>query len=206
MLTDGNGHYYRDRKGVWRYALTGEAVPGARPRKLWEQAKHYERLAIDGAPFVAVPGADLKWCPDLVQMTRVPGVYVEGEISDTGAQVARYLVPEALFLDPIDPEGGMWAPELEPAQLARAEEVAQFMGWRNRETVQVLLCRGHMPGPVVRVRHRGSERTKPRTFWTWPILEQFRSMHGARKAAEKAERLARLAACNRAKGYGLGSQ
>lgn len=176
---DASGHYYRDSKGAWRYAISGEEVPGARDRLLWESVPECARVEIEHVPYLRIPAHEVHWRPELVQFARTPGTWIEGALDGRGAMVETYYIP-AHVLDAAgpDPECGMWAPELEPWKLAHADQVADFMGWMGgANSVRSMMCRGRVPRPAVRLRQSGRVNGLPRTYWTWPLLEQWRHRH-----------------------------
>lgn len=175
--TAGNGHYWRDRAGVWRYTISGEPVPGARPRQLFDAEHDYPRIDEGGVRYVAVPRWRLDARPELVGLCAQEGVLVE---EDATAQ--RLLVPEWMWPDAPDPAGGMWAPELSPDQLMDARAAARLLEYAGVDVIWELLGRGVLPAPVVRLakgkgRPKGMPRTAPTTFWTRPVLEQWKARY-----------------------------
>lgn len=175
----GNGHYWRDREGVWRYTISGEPVPGARPRRIFDAEHDYPRLTIEGVQYVSVPRWRLDVYPELLPICAADGVLAE---ESGAAELCRLLVPEALWPTAEDPAGGMWAPELAPDQLLDARAVAKFMDYASVEVVRVRLAEGVLPAPVVRLhtgpgRPKGLPRRAPTTWWTRPVLEQWRERY-----------------------------
>lgn len=210
--TYGNGHYWRDRAGVWRYTVSGAPVPGARPRQIFDAEHDYPRQEIDGVRYVIVPRWRLESHPELIPVCVQEGVLAE----QRGLALEQLLVPEPLWPRAEDPAGGMWAPELAPDQLVDAAGAAEIMGYAERHTIRALLRRGVFPAPLVR-RHpgpgrpRGLPRTASSTFWPRPVLEQWRdrwraaypprydlAQKVATQRRRSAERTARLAAAGRA--------
>lgn len=184
--TSGNGHYWRDSKGIWRYSISGEAVPGARDRELWDLAHPYPRTEIEGRLYVQVPGLRMRACPELIQLAHADGTLVECGLD---MKPRAYLIPAARFEDherAPDPEGGMWAPELSAGKLPYWRDVCDYIGWRGgQHTIWKHVKRGSMPGPVVSIANAGWPRPMPRTFWSWPILEQYKAMRPALAAAAR---------------------
>ena len=200
----GLGHYWRDREGVWRYTISGLPVPGARPRRLFDAEHDYPRLTIEGVRYVSVPRWRLDACPELVPICAADGVLAE---EHGAAELFRLLVPEAAWPTAEDPAGGMWAPELAPDQLLDARALAKLMGYASVDVVWVRLAEGILPGPVVRLHtQRGRPAGLPRraitTWWTRPVLEQWRERYreahpqrcdmAARRAKMDARALERL--------------
>lgn len=181
IQTAGLGHYYRDSKGVWRYSISGEAVPGARDREVWRRSDSYSRTEVDGVLYVRLPASELSWQPELVQYSGHPGTLIEGALGPSGSVVDWYYIPASLLGEGPAPEGGMWAPELEPAKLAHVHDIGPFMGWKGGiRTVRPKMSRGVIPRPCVRLCQTGRPQHLPRTYWTWPLLEQWKHRYESR--------------------------
>ena len=126
--------YVRDRRGTWRYAATGRAVPGARDLTLW--ALH--RFPIHrGQVLVPVDlvrtEAELAWC------------MVWKHTLTTSLQ-ARHLqsvvrVPVGEWERRADVPFGLWAPELAPTRLLAVGDVARLVGV-SAATITAYLCVG----------------------------------------------------------------
>lgn len=172
--TAWDGHYWRGEDGVWRYTISGEPVPGARPRRIFDAEHDYPRQEIDGVRYVTVPRRRLDERPELVPICAREGVLAE----QRGLELERLLVPESLWPDAPDPAGGMWAPELAPDQLIDARGAAALLGYAHSDTIWLLLWQGRLPAPVLRLhaargRMPGRPRATPTTFWTRPVLLQW---------------------------------
>jgi len=209
--TYGNGHYWRDSAGVWRYTVSGAPVPGARPRQIFDAEHDYPRREIDSVRYVVVPRWRLDTHPELIPVCAREGVLAE----QRGLELDLLLVPEPLWPTAPDPAGGMWAPELAPDRLVDAAEAAALMGYAHSDTIWALLRKGVFPAPYLRLNAArghaaGRPRTASTTFWPRPVLEQWRdrwrelfprrydvAAKVASQRRRRAEREARLAALGR---------
>jgi hypothetical protein len=135
--------YLRDRRGTWRYAATGEAVPGARDvtlRALWRFPRSAGHVLVPVG--LARTEGELAWC----LAHRDVAVARSGPAGKAEVVVR---VPVGEWEERADIPVGLWAPELEPTRLLDAEAVAV----RARVTaaaVRKYLQRGVMPPPVAR--------------------------------------------------------
>jgi hypothetical protein len=174
--TAGNGHYWRDAAGVWRYTISGRPVPGARPRPLLDGELPYcPLLDMGGVFYRVVPRWRVDVTPELARALAQEGVLAEDEDGIT----ERFLVPAGLWPAWPDPAGGMWAPEL--AELVDSAGLAEFMGYSTVASVHQMLCRGTLPAPVLRLPAAGVPKrgAPPQLFWTRPVLEQWRAAYRA---------------------------
>jgi hypothetical protein len=196
--TDGNGHYWRDRTGVWRYALSGEPVPGGRDRRPWDGVHTYPTCEVQGSRYVVVPAWHLSEYPYLASRLANPATLAE----EVGGALSHYLVPEFLWEPPEErhPDGGMWAPELAPELLMEAPAFAAAIGYQDVTSIWEQISRGAFPAPVL---YR-TVRSRRRGYWTRPIVELWAAGYRARlapshtaQAEKRRERLARLAELGR---------
>src|SRR5438876_3524970 len=129
--------YVRDRRGTWRYAATGRAVPGARDltlRALHRFAVHRAQLLV---PVDLVrTEAELAWC--LAWKHTLTTSLRDGHLQS----VVR--VPAGEWERRADVPFGLWAPELAPTRLLAVGEVARLVGV-SAATITAYLCRGRMP-------------------------------------------------------------
>jgi len=158
--TDGGGAYWRDRDGVWRYADSRDAVPGARDlrlRDLFDPPLHMitgddgeERPTrlVPRAWARRAPGHPLTWVYDFATL---------GGRDDIA-------VPAAAWDERAGTVVAMTAPELHPHNLQGVEAVAELLAV-TASTVRAYLARGQMPEPVVRV-----GRTP---VWSRPVIERW---------------------------------
>jgi predicted DNA-binding transcriptional regulator AlpA len=149
--------YVRDRRGTWRYAATGEVVPGARDLTL--RALH--RFTARGG-HVLVPAdlvrteTELGWCMAWKHTvtTRVSGV--------RSMTVLR--IPVGEWERRADVPFGLWAPELTASRLLDITEVARLAGV-SPATITAYLSRRRMPEPVMRLGRV--------PVWSRPIIRQW---------------------------------
>lgn len=135
--------YLRDRRGTWRYAATGRAVPGARDLTLRSLHRFPE-----GGGRVAVP-------VDLVRTEAELAWYLAWRHTLTtrlagGRSVTVVRVPVAEWERRADIPIGLWAPELTASRLLGVAEVARLAGV-SPATVTAYLSRRRMPEPVMRL-------------------------------------------------------
>lgn len=167
--TDGLGHYWRGRDGIWRYTLSGEPVPGARPRTRFDREHPLPRVTVDAVRYAVVPDWMLEGSAELAELCGREGVLVE---EAHGTLLRRFLVPVALLPTDPDPQGGMWAPELEPEELLGTRDLAEYLGY-SPASIYPMLAKGLLPGPVLRRRVRGQDWG----YWTRPVLDQWRARY-----------------------------
>jgi len=193
VITDHYGHYWRDRQKVWRYTITGEPVPGARERQLFDRLHNYPRQVIDGVTYVVIPAYRLSIMPELIPYAAHASSLEE--VHDGVAE--RYFVAEGVWPKDLDPGGGVWAPELVRDQLLDAAGFAEVMDWTERggeHRVHHYVCQGRAPIPVVKDPHRGP-RGRSRNWWTAPILEAYRQLYPAARELALAKTMAHAQAC-----------
>lgn len=149
--------YVRDRRGTWRYAATGETVPGARDltlRSLWPFPVHGGHVLVPVA--LVRSEAELAWClawKDTLT-TRLSGAGV----------VTVLRVPAGEWERRADIPFGLWAPELTPTRLVGIADVAHLAGV-TPATITAYLARRRMPAPVTRIGHC--------PVWSRPIISQW---------------------------------
>lgn len=159
-LVAGGGNYVRSH-GTWRYAATGEPVPGASdltlaaryaasPRVNWLGREHVllDRDWLDG------PHArrELAWCEAIA-------------VEVTGTPPFTRAVPAAELDARGDVVVSLSAPELHPADLLTASAIARLVGV-TRTTVNAYHSRGQMPPPVTMLNQR-------LPLWTRPIIDHW---------------------------------
>jgi hypothetical protein len=149
--------YVRDRRGTWRYAATGRAVPGARDLTL----RSLHRFPVQrGGVLVPVDlvrsEAELAWCLAWKHTltTRLAGGHV--------ATVLR--VPLDEWDRRADIPFGLWAPELSAGRMLAPADVARLAGV-TAATVTAYLSRNLMPPPVRRLGHT--------PVWSRPVIHQW---------------------------------
>jgi predicted DNA-binding transcriptional regulator AlpA len=167
--------YVRDRRGTWRYAATGEAVPGARDLTL----RSLYRLPVQHG-HVQVPvdlvrsEAELAWCLGWKHTltTRLAG----------GRSVTVLRVPVGEWERRADIPFGLWAPELCASRLLGIGDVARLAGV-SPATITAYLSRRRMPDPVMRLGQA--------PVWSRPVIRQWlagRPGQGRRTASRTARR------------------
>jgi predicted DNA-binding transcriptional regulator AlpA len=149
--------YVRDRRGTWRYAVTGRAVPGARDltlRALCRFAVHRGQVLV---PVDLVrTEAELAWC--MAWKHTLTTSLQDGHLRS----VLR--VPAGEWERRADVPFGLWAPELTPTRLLAVGDVARLVGV-SAATITAYLSRGRMPAPVARL------GTSP--VWSRPVISQW---------------------------------
>jgi predicted DNA-binding transcriptional regulator AlpA len=149
--------YYRDRRGTWRYAITGEAVPGARDLTLRSLYRFPPRAGTVFVPLLAArTEAELGWCLDFASA----GLATTRAGPGHGFAVALR-VPAGEWDRHADVPFGMSAPEFDPRRLLDSDAVAALAGV-TRATVAAYLARQLMPPPVSRVGNS--------PVWTRPVI------------------------------------
>lgn len=149
--------YVRDRRGTWRYAATGRAVPGARDltlRALHRFVVHRGRVLVPVD--LVCSEAELAW--SLAWKHTVTATVRGGQV------VSVVRVPVGEWERRADVPFGLWAPELAPTRLLAVGDVARLAGV-SAATVSAYLCRGRMPAPVARL------GTSP--VWSRPVISQW---------------------------------
>lgn len=180
IITAWNGHYWRDRQGIWRYTLGNDAVPGARDRLLWDGVHVYPRMPLERTTYVCIPEGRLMPYPELSPVCAQEGVLcevIEGCLT-------RYLVPEALWRPPTEshPEGGMWAPELE--DLVTMQEFADMVGV-NLQSLYNLGREGKFTAPVLKRKELGGWRTN---YWSRVLATRWAAAYNARPEVRRCYR------------------
>jgi predicted DNA-binding transcriptional regulator AlpA len=149
--------YYRDRRGTWRYAITGDAVPGARDLTLRSLYRFPRRTGTVFVPLLAArTEVELGWCLDFASA----GLATTRAGPGRGFAVALR-VPAGEWDRHADVPFGMCAPELDPRRLLDSDAVAALAGV-TRATVAAYLARQLMPPPVSRVGNS--------PVWTRPVI------------------------------------
>jgi len=135
--------YVRDRRGTWRYAATGGAVPGARDltlRSLYRFSAHQGHVHV---PVELVrTEAELSWCLGWKHTitTRLSG----------GRSTTVVRVPVGEWERRADIPFGVWAPELSAGRLLGVSDVTRLAGV-SPATITAYLSRRRMPEPVMRI-------------------------------------------------------
>ena len=121
--TDHGVHYVKGTDGIWRYADSGIAVPGARDLTLSERFEIKTVLAADGKTVerVIVSGEDIRQAPELLGWCTEKGARVENSYG----KVIEVLVPYELWRERDRVPNAIFAPEHSPKdterEVARAE-------------------------------------------------------------------------------------
>jgi predicted DNA-binding transcriptional regulator AlpA len=149
--------YVRDRRGTWRYAATGQAVPGARDltlRALYRFPVHRSCVLVPVG--LARTEDELAWCLAWKHTltTRLAG----------GRSVTVLRVPVEEWERRADIPFGLWAPELTATRLLAIGDVARLAGV-TPATITAYLSRRRMPAPVMRLGHT--------PVWSRPIITQW---------------------------------
>lgn len=166
---DGDGAYWRDAEGVWRYRDGGDEVPGAtdlRLRDLFDPPLE-ER---DGATVRVVPRAWASRNPD----HPLAWVFEHAELG-TREPIVVLLEEWASHADEVV---AMAAPDLHPHNLVGVDGVAALAGV-SAATVRAYLTRRQMPAPAGRV--GGSP------VWPRAVIERWLRTRRARPAASPSE-------------------
>lgn len=135
--------YVRDRRGTWRYAATGRAVPGARDltlRSLYRVPVHqgHVQVPVDLLRTEAEVHCCLAWKHTLT--TRLSG----------GRSITVVRIPVGEWERRADIPFGLCAPELTASRLPGIEDVARLAGV-SPATIAAYLSRRRMPEPVMRL-------------------------------------------------------
>lgn len=149
--------YVRDRRGTWRYAATGRAVPGARDLTLRSLHRFPTQRGHVLVPVDLVrTEAELAWClawKDRLT-TRLAG----------GRMTTVLPVPVGEWERRADIPFGLWAPELTATRLVGINDVARLAGV-SPATITAYLSRRRMPGPVRRIGHT--------PVWSRPVITEW---------------------------------
>jgi hypothetical protein len=149
--------YVRDRRGTWRYAATGQAVPGARDLTL----RSLYRFPVSRCS-VLVPvhhvrtEAELGWCMAWIQ-TMTTALH-NGRIETV------FRIPVGEWERRADIPLGLWAPELAATRLVGVADVARLVGV-TPATITAYLARRRMPAPVVRIGNS--------PMWSRPVIHHW---------------------------------
>jgi predicted DNA-binding transcriptional regulator AlpA len=149
--------YVRDRRGTWRYEVTGESVPGARDLTLRSLYRFPARRGQVLVPVELVRSeAELGWC--LAWKGSLTTVVRGGRL------VTVLPVAVGEWERRADIPFGLWAPELTPARLLGVSGVARLAGV-SPATITAYLSRRRMPPPVTRVGNT--------PLWSRPVIHQW---------------------------------
>lgn len=195
IITSWNGHYWRDRAGVWRYTDGLEPVPGARDRLAWDGVHDYPTVDVHGEPYVRIPEGRFAIAMDELR----PYVLHHGALVEERERcIVAYLVPAYAWQVPTTahPEGGMWAPELEAGALVTRKQFAERMGW-TLAVFETRHAEGLVPRAVVKRDEGPKYLERGRAYWTVPIVEMWRERY--LRAHPPTPRTLKIAATNRAK-------
>ena len=149
--------YVRDRRGTWRYAATGQAVPGARDLTLRSLHRFISRGGHVLVPVELVrTETELAWC---MAWKHTVTTRMSGRRS-----MAVVRIPVGEWERRADVPFGMWAPELTASRLLDITEVARLVGV-SPATITAYLSRRRMPEPVMRLGRI--------PVWSRPIIRQW---------------------------------
>jgi predicted DNA-binding transcriptional regulator AlpA len=149
--------YVRDRRGTWRYAATGRAVPGARDLTLGSLYRFpVRRDAVHVPADLARSEPELVWT--LAWKHTLTAVLHEGRLTS----ILR--IPVGEWERRADIPCGLWAPELTATQLLGIGAVARLAGV-TAATISAYLARGRMPAPVTRIGNS--------PVWSRPLIQQW---------------------------------
>lgn len=149
--------YVRDRRGTWRYAATGQAVPGARDLTL----RSLYRFPV-GRGHVHVPvelvrsESELGWC---MAWRQTLSTALHG-----GRVVTVLRIPVGEWERRADIPIGLWAPELTASRLLGIAQVAHLAGVSSA-TITAYLARRRVPVPVTRIGNS--------PVWSRPIIDEW---------------------------------
>lgn len=171
-MTAGGGAYRRDEHGVWRYAATGQPVPGAQDLTLRQLYPDLEIVGSGEQAVVLVPDALARECDDLAWIRDV----AEGPTSQLDGQRAHRgepPTPGGTDMWPV-PRAAWDARAMQPLGLLAAELQAERMldlsGVAARcamayQTVRDYHARNTLPTPQA---HAGGS-----PLWARPIIDQW---------------------------------
>jgi predicted DNA-binding transcriptional regulator AlpA len=149
--------YVRDRRGTWRYAVTGQAVPGARdltPRSLYRFPVSRGHILVPIELVRSEP--ELAWCMAWKQTLTTALL---------GGRVATVLrIPVGEWERRADIPTGLWAPELTASRLLGVADVAGIAGV-TPATITAYLSRQRIPPPVTRIGNS--------PVWSRPVIRQW---------------------------------
>jgi predicted DNA-binding transcriptional regulator AlpA len=149
--------YVRDRRGTWRYAATGRAVPGARDLTLRSLYRFpVRRNAVHVPADLARSEPELVWT--LAWKHTLTAVLHEGRLTS----ILR--IPVGEWERRADIPFGVCAPELTATQLLGIGAVAHLAGV-TAATITAYLARGRMPAPVTRIGNS--------PVWSRPVIQQW---------------------------------
>jgi len=160
--------YVRDRRGTWRYAATGQSIPGARDltlRSLYRFPIHRGHVLVPLA--LARTERELGWCLAWRHTLRT---------RLAGRRLTTVLrIPVGEWERRADVPFGLWAPELTASRLLSIADVARLAGV-TPATITAYLSRRQMPPPVARLGHT--------PVWSRPVIAEWlatRPGQGARR-------------------------
>jgi|SRR5581483_4393237 len=149
--------YRRDRRGTWRYAANGRAVPGARDLTLrWLYRFPTQRGSILVPVDQVRNEAELAWC--LAWKHTLTTRIIDGH------SVTVIAVPGGEWERRADIPIGLWAPELAASRLLAIADVARIAGV-SPATITAYLARRRMPPPVTRIGNS--------PVWTRPVVDHW---------------------------------
>ena len=149
--------YVRDRRGTWRYAATGHAVPGARDLTL----RSLYRFPVSGSS-ILVPVKSVRTEPELVWCMAWKHTLTTALHNGRMATVLR--VPVGEWERRADIPIGLWAPELTASRLLGVADVAAIAGV-TPATITAYLARRRMPPPVTRFANS--------PVWSRPVIHHW---------------------------------
>lgn len=151
--------YVRDRRGTWRYAASGQAVPGARDLTLRSLYRFPVRRSCVLVPVHQVrTEAELSWCMAWIQT--ITTALHNGQIETV------FRIPVGEWERRADIPIGLWAPELTASRLLGVAEVARLAGV-TPATITAYLSRQRMPPPMTRIGNS--------PVWSSPVIHQWLS-------------------------------
>jgi predicted DNA-binding transcriptional regulator AlpA len=149
--------YVRDRRGTWRYAATGRAVPGARDLTLRSLYRFpIRRDAVNVPADLACSEPALAWTLSW-KHTLTTAMHDRRVVS-----VLR--IPLGEWERRADIPIGLWAPELNATRLLGVGDVARLVGV-TPATITAYLARGRMPAPATRIGNS--------PVWSRPVIQQW---------------------------------
>jgi hypothetical protein len=149
--------YVRDRRGTWRYAATGRAIPGARDLTLRSLYRFPVLRDVVLVPVELVRSeAELGWC--MAWRHTLTTRLADGHVTT----VLR--VPVGEWERRADVPVGLWAPELTAGRLLAINDVAR-LARVTPATITAYLSRRRMPAPITRLGNT--------PVWSRPVIAQW---------------------------------
>lgn len=161
VLVARGGNYRRGNDGVWRYAFSGDPVPGAADVTLAERYAAAPRRRINDHEHLLLDQAwanrpELEWCAAYA----VKGSRSSGTATETLAiPLDEFIARGPIVVD-------LRAPELHPEDMLTTAQVAALAGVRP-DTIAGYRSRGQMPQPAAQIGGRSTP------LWPRPVIRHW---------------------------------